>query len=103
MMRVVPEKGSFGDINDYGNREDADPELADAFGPFLLAQRHPVLMEYLKQRDGFVSEALEQLGRAQRAGSDERRAQRLNELQHEQELIHKASAKSSVSEEEDTT
>ena len=104
MMKAVPENEGMTDSNDHGSCEDAvhretgadfrvtvaDPELCDAFGPLLLTQRHPVLLEYLKQRNGFVSEALKQLEQAQRTGSDERRAQRMAELQYEQELIKKA-------------
>ncbi|MBR3515295.1 MAG: SAM-dependent methyltransferase [Lachnospiraceae bacterium] len=106
MMKAVPENEGMTDSNDHGGCEDAvhretvadfrvtvaDPELSDAFGPYLLAQRHPVLLEYLKQRNGFVSEALKQLEQAQRSGSDERRAQRVTELQQEKELIKKAMA-----------
>ena len=94
MMRTVtgaPERiGS--EKENVSPEQDTDPELADAFGPLLLTQRHPVLLEYLKQRDGFVSEALDQLDKAQRAASDERRAQRMEELQQEKELIYRAMA-----------
>ena len=82
MMRVVPDgTPSAGDV----------PEpLADAFGAGLLRAKHPVLLEYLKQRDGFVTEALEQLRRAQEQGSDERREQRIRELLQERQLIQEA-------------
>ncbi|MBO6298211.1 MAG: SAM-dependent methyltransferase [Lachnospiraceae bacterium] len=92
MMRVVTEAADGMDSKRkvVSAGRDIDPALADAFGPILLARRHPVLLEYLKQRNGFVSEALEQLDMAQRAGCDERRAQRMTELQHERKLIQKA-------------
>ena len=98
MMRVIPggtdPAGTFIDrpAGTEEVSEEITDELADAFGARLLAERHPVLRDYLKQRDGFVTEALEQLGRAQEQGSDERREQRIDELEQERQLIQGAMA-----------
>ncbi len=84
MMRVVPEAGQKADTKDI------PMELADAFGGELLAEKHPVLRDYLAQRERFVTEALEQLRRAQQQGSDARREQRTEELLQERQLIQEA-------------
>lgn len=67
--------------------EQADYELSDRYGPVLLANRHPVLIKYLK-KEWKSSIQLREMLKA--AGSSQRARQRLEELDGELHFLREA-------------
>ena len=75
MMKVVPVQ----------NRLSPLPELENTYGPHLLAERNPVLYQFLKKEETMVTELLERL---QKEASD--RKDVVQQWKHRYELCRKA-------------
>lgn len=78
--------GTFGGEKTGDGAGVQDQRLWDMFGRILLQRRHPVLLQYLRQRDIYIRKLEASLNAADsgRAGG------RLREVQEEQELIKRA-------------
>lgn len=73
----------LGDMSDAGERE---WRLGDLFGGLLLAQRHPVLFRYLRQRENYIR----QLEASLLSADSEKAKSRLKEVHGELEQIKEA-------------
>ena len=78
MMQVVPEDGR--NCREMQKEEKLPRRLSFLYGPCLLAQRHPVLKQYLKREERIRGQILEQLSKAGGERSGLRREQVEEEL-----------------------
>ncbi len=90
-MRVRPEAGKLPELTQSGTLSPAEKEfqeICDRYGEGLIRRRDPLLRQYLAQQDRILDEISEAL-RASDAGN-ERRRQRLSEVEREREILRQA-------------
>ena len=92
--RIVWEDGKYYfpmRVRKEGSRKDAEPgalEVFDQYGEGLLRNGDPLMKKYLLERGKVLDEILEKLG--SEGEGNERRDQRLHEVNHELEILKKA-------------
>lgn len=84
MMRVIPQKYYDGRAAEAASVK--EQELWDAFGPMLLKEQHPILLQYLNYSEETLAQLLAEL-RARGAGGP---VMRIRELEGELEMVRAA-------------
>lgn len=89
MMKVVPvsETTCEAAVEDEAVHT-TDVELRDMYGELLLKEKHPVLKQYLTHSEAYMNELLEHL----KAQGGERAKVRIEQMEKELRMIHKAQA-----------